>query len=110
MKKIRQKNIYLNKNKIVYDHLVAKLKEEKDPMKDYFEDLLKKMRLMNQKLLEEAKERKYLKKIQGDLNKDLIQLEEQQRTKSESYNTKLTRTQRMLATLQYIGKGVNISG
>jgi hypothetical protein len=99
----------LNKNKIVYDHLVAKLKEEKEPMKDYFEDLLKKMRLMNQKLLEEAKERKYLKKIQGELNKDISQLKEEKEVKSDRFSVKWTKTQRMLGMLQKISKSINKS-
>jgi chromosome segregation ATPase len=88
---------------MVYDHLIAKLKEEKDPMNDYFEDLQRKMRLMNQKLLEEAKERKFLKKVKNELETGLAKLEKEEREKKDKYTQKHMRITRMLSKIQHLG-------
>ena len=82
---------------------MAKLKEEKDPMNGYFEDLQKKMRLMNQKLLEEAQERKYLKKLQGEFIRSLEVLEKEKSSKKKIFKSKSIKMQRMLGELQNIG-------
>lgn len=94
---------------MVYDHLIAKLKEEKDPMNDYFEDLQRKMRLMNQKLLEEAKERKFLKKVKGELKKGLEKLEKDEGSEKDRYMQKHMRIQRILGEIQKIGEPIRPS-
>lgn len=85
------------------------MKQEKEPMKGYSEDLQRKMRLMNQKLLEEARERKYLRKLEAELQKTLGQLERDKRVWAERHRTRQVKTERVLGELQKLGR-INGSG
>lgn len=62
------------------------------------------MRLMNQKLLEEARERKYLRKLEAELETTLAQLEKDRRAQAERHRTRQVKTGRVLGELQRIGR------
>ena len=95
---------------MVLDHLQEGLREEKEPLNLFLEDLQRKMRLMNQRLLEEAKKRKNYENGYENLSDEVGRLEAELRDKKNGYDRAEQKFERVLGRLENLGNGYKCRG